>query len=153
VGGGNAAQFGGIIEEIDDGHFRIERTVLRQIADQRLGGAPVRLDIVPVDGDAARGRLQKAGQHLHDGGLARAVMAEETDDLAVWNLEADILDGGKASVFACQIFRENHRLLQPCADVSGVPVRKIAEISGSAKERIIAASLRKESGGVIWRRP
>ena len=43
----------------------------------------------------ALGRRQQAGQHLHGRRLAAAVRAEKAENLAVLDVEADVVDGGE----------------------------------------------------------
>ncbi len=47
---------------------------------------------------------QKAGQHLHRGGLAAAIGAEEPEDFTARDLEADIVDRGKIPETHSQVF-------------------------------------------------
>ncbi len=69
-----------------------QRERLRHVAD-----AAARVDVARVDlgaeqpGLALAGR-QQAGQHLHGGGLAAAVRAQETEDLALADAEVDVID-------------------------------------------------------------
>ena len=71
----------------------IEREGLRHVAD-----ATAHLDVFcPADGlteqlGRAFGRRQKAGQHLHGGGLAAAVRAEKAEDFALLDFEAHVID-------------------------------------------------------------
>jgi hypothetical protein len=69
------------------GELAIQRERLRHIAH-----APARVDVVRVDrlaeqpGLAVAGR-QQAGEHLHGGGFAAAVGAQEAEDLAAADAE------------------------------------------------------------------
>src|SRR5215813_2471249 len=45
----------------------------------------------------AVGCRQQAGEHLHRGGLAAAVGAEEPEDFAALDAEADMVDGDEVS--------------------------------------------------------
>ena len=87
-----------VIQVVDDGHLRVEGAVLRQIADAPLNGAAVGGDVQPVDADAARVRLKEAGEHLHDGGLARPVVAEQADDFAATDIERDIVHRAQIAI-------------------------------------------------------
>ena len=91
-------QLGVKLEVVPDGELAIEREGLRHVAD-----APAHLDVFfPADGLAeqlgrAFGRRQKAGQHLHGGGLAAAVRAEKAEDLALLDFEAHVIDRGEGA--------------------------------------------------------
>jgi len=92
------------IEVLANREFAVERKGLAHIADL----AP-HLDIIGVDlvAEQLRGAFacrQKAGQHLHRGGLAAAIGAKETEDLAARDLETDIVDGGKIAEAHRQVF-------------------------------------------------
>ena len=50
-------------------------------------------DVLAVKGHLAGARLEQAGDGVERGGLARAVGADEGDDLALVDLEGDALDG------------------------------------------------------------
>ena len=86
-------QLGVELEVLPDRELAIEREGLRHVAD-----ATAHLDVFcPADGLAeqlgrAFGRRQKAGQHLHGGGLAAAVRAEKAEDLALLDFEAHVID-------------------------------------------------------------
>ena len=66
---------------------------LRQITDARLGLHVARR--VVEHRDAAACRVQQAKQHLHRGGLAGAVRAQQSEHLAALDLEVDALDGAR----------------------------------------------------------
>ena len=93
VGDREIEQLGVELEVPPDRELAIEREGLRHVAD-----APAHLDVFfPADGLAeqlgrAFGRRQKAGQHLHGGGLAAAVRAEKAEDLALLDFEAHVID-------------------------------------------------------------
>ena len=86
-------QLGVKLEVVSDRELAIEREGLRHVAD-----APAHLDVFfSADGLAeqlgrAFGRRQKAGQHLHRGGLAAAVRAEKAEDFALLDFEAHVID-------------------------------------------------------------
>ena len=66
-------------------HTRLERVgvqFLRHQADQRARGAIVGDDVVAVDRDGARGRIDDAADDADQRGLAGAVRAEQREDLA-----------------------------------------------------------------------
>src|SRR5690554_430772 len=68
------------------------------------------LDILRADFAAEQPGLpfagwQQAGEHLHGGGLAAAIGAEKTEDLAPADAETDILDRDKVAEAQHQILR------------------------------------------------
>ena len=124
--------FGGPADVLE-GHVRIlegdvlfdvaleEESALRGIAD---AVAEVFLqdilDVDAVDEDFAAGAIGHTGNHVDDGGLARARRADEGDGLALLDLEGNIGDGflirtgiGKADVFEFDgaLFLEFDRVL------------------------------------------
>ena len=60
--------------------------------------------------DAPRTRRwsQETSNHLHGGRLASPIGAEETEYLATFYREADMVDGNERSEPPCQIFDFNH---------------------------------------------
>ena len=89
----DALDFGAVIEVFLDAHFAVQRNALRQVADAFTDFQRVFHHIEAVHfGDAAGGR-QIGGEDAHDRGLAGAVVAEESDDLVLFDLEADVADG------------------------------------------------------------
>src|SRR5690606_2965610 len=54
-------------------------------------------DLLAVEGDGPGIGPQEARDHVERGGLARAVGPEQADDLALGELEAQIVDGNKAA--------------------------------------------------------
>ena len=69
---------------------------LRHQADQAARGAIVGEDVVAVDGDRARGRLHDAADDIDQRRLAGAVRPEQRKDLAVADLQVDVLQGLEA---------------------------------------------------------
>ena len=57
------------------------------------GGRPARS--WPLSDDAARGRRLEAGQHAQQRRLAAARRAEQREDLALGDVEADVVDGAR----------------------------------------------------------
>ena len=72
-------------------HVQIQRRLLRQIADVGLGSVGILQHVVAVDLHHTLAGRQISGEYIHGGGFARAVGAEETQDLPLVHLEADIL--------------------------------------------------------------
>jgi hypothetical protein len=64
-------------------------------------------DVEPCDARRPGARGQESRQHVHGGGLAGAVRAEETVDLAGGHSELDAVDGADA---ALELAREAARL-------------------------------------------
>ena len=85
-------QVSGIVQVIGDGHFGVDGEVFRQVAQRALDVASVRFQIQTADARAPRTGFEIAAEHFHDGGLARAVVAEEADDLALVNGEGNLID-------------------------------------------------------------
>src|SRR5207244_3108111 len=70
----------------------VEIGVLEDRVDERLYLVPLTDDVVSRDRRAARGRPGAAGEHADRRGLARAVVPEESEDLALGDGEADAVD-------------------------------------------------------------
>jgi hypothetical protein len=83
---------GNRIGDVEDGH---EHEVLVDHADargDRLGRVTERPDLL-VDDDLALVGPVEAREDVHEGGLARPVLAEEGEDLAAIHLDADVIVG------------------------------------------------------------
>ena len=63
------------------------RDVVALLSDDRLA----------VEANVARRRVIDAGDHVEDGGLARAVRADEPHDLAGIDVDRDVVEGGDAT--------------------------------------------------------
>ena len=87
--GRNAAQIADVADVFRDGEIGIEAEGLRQIAGLRTRFARR----VAEDFRRAGGRLHHAGQDLKRGRLARAVGADQAEDLAVFDFEIDAAHG------------------------------------------------------------
>ena len=72
------------------------------VADAAPGGLAVRGPA--INEDVALPRRQQADDGLEQGGFARAVRAEQADDLAGAHVQTDAVDNLKAAVAASQIF-------------------------------------------------
>ena len=70
---------GHIVEKLCDGQLVEQAKILRQIAQPGLELPVCFGKRLPVHQDRAGGRQQRSHQQLHQGGLARAVRAEQTD--------------------------------------------------------------------------
>ena len=129
------------LEVLAHRQLAVEREALRHEADPLAG-----LDVARVDRTAEEQRLavaarQQAGQHLHRGGLAAAVRAQEAEDLAALDAEADVVDGGEVAEAA----REPARLDGRRAVV--VDARRDAPASGGRGASPPAAARRTRARG------
>jgi hypothetical protein len=97
---GHAIEPGLILQHLDRGEKRVEHDFLRHDADRCLGVAPVAIDVVAPDLDAARGLHHQPGKRVDQRGLARAVGAEQAEDLALRHVEAHALQGQLARSLA-----------------------------------------------------
>ena len=64
-----------------------------EISGWKPAPSSIRAEILPVDRDPAGGRLGDPGDELEEGALARAVLADEAERLALLDVEADVVDG------------------------------------------------------------
>ena len=97
------------VEVLADGHVGIERRRLRQIAGMSLRLDRLIEDVEPGDLCAAvRGR-HVAGEDAHRGGLARAIGAKESQDLALLDRETDVVYGCDAAVAFGEVLDLDHR--------------------------------------------
>ena len=70
-------------------------------------------NVLPLEMDAAVGRLHQSGDGTKGGGFARAVGSNEGDDLPLRHLKGDALDGFDAAVAYLQFINLQHRLPPP----------------------------------------
>ena len=82
-------------QQLDAGLLRVQRDVLQRHADVQADvlGAPG--DVEPGDRGLSPGRREQRAEHLHGGGLAGAVGAEQPVDLAGRDGEGQPVDGGR----------------------------------------------------------
>ena len=97
-------------------HGRHEHLVVRVL--QHIAELPAHLrEALPRDRDAVHGDAARIGKQaergLHERGLARAVGADQGDDLAVGYLKADAAQRLDAAVGHVQVFNLQHRLPPP----------------------------------------
>ena len=86
------------------------------IRDRALGDDAVRGeagDVLPLEVDAAMGGLDQSGDGAQRGGFARAVCANQSDDLPLRHLKGDALDGLNTAVADLQFINLQHRLPPP----------------------------------------
>src|SRR5580704_1231576 len=84
-------------EQRVDAEVGIQDHIFRQVAD-----APARLermlgDVEPADHGATRGGREKSREDSHDRRLARAVGAQQSDDLALFDLERNVVYGKRGA--------------------------------------------------------
>ena len=94
---GKVEDLGMEIEVLPDRQLAVEREGLRHVADPIAGGQVVGVHGLAEELRLALGGGEKAGEHLHRGGLAAAIRAEESEDLAAADGEAHAIDGGEAA--------------------------------------------------------
>ncbi len=97
-----------VLQGIDHRHFRVQGAVLRQITDALLDLAPLLAEVEPVDADVPGIRLQVAGEHLHHGGLAGPVVAQQTHDLGATDVERDMVHGLQVTIAAGESSNLDH---------------------------------------------
>ena len=101
-------------EEAVRRHLAVTRRAFRQIAQHALGGDRVVHDIVPAHAGATGCRREEPGDHLHGGGFAGAVRAEEAEHAAWFEFETDAIDGGQLAVALGQLPGFDHRDVTAC---------------------------------------
>ena len=90
-------QAGVQLEVLPDGQFAIEREGLRHIAHPLAGGDILRVDRLAEQPGFTFAGGQQAGEHLHGGGFAAAVGAEEAEDFTAGDAEINVVDGNKVA--------------------------------------------------------
>ncbi len=93
----NMKQAGVQFEVLPDGQFAIERESLRHIAHPLAGGDIFRVDRLAEQPGFAFAGGQQAGEHLHGGGFAAAVGAEEAEDFTAGDAEVNVVDGDEVA--------------------------------------------------------
>lgn len=68
--------------------------------------------IEAVELHTAAGGRQQGSQHFNGGGFTRAVGAEESKDLALGDIESDVIDGSEFAEFLYQALGANHEGLK-----------------------------------------
>ena len=114
-------------QELAGRQLFVDEGPVRNEAERCFRRFRVRRQIVSVDEDAAGGRFQQAGDHADGGGLARAVRAEESVNLAGRHLERDAVHGGKAAVLLDEIVNGDHGRRRRCAPAPSAPGRRRGE--------------------------
>ena len=78
---------------VGDGHVRVERVVLEHHGDVPVLRRQVR-DVAVTDADGAGVDVLEPREHAERGGLAAAGGADEDEELAVLDLDVELVDGG-----------------------------------------------------------
>ena len=87
------AQFGDETEKAFHRHVGVSRGVFREIADEPFGADGVIIHVMAADGNLAFGGRNKARNHAHGGGFARAVGPEEPKDFASFHRKRNMVHG------------------------------------------------------------
>ena len=93
------AQAREVLQHVGPRELVVELEVARQVADPPARGEHVGAEHL----GAAGGRARQAQQHPHRRALARAVGAEEAEDLAVADLEVEVEDAAPGPVVLRQL--------------------------------------------------
>src|SRR4051794_14174523 len=111
--GGIAAREGAHLEVLEDAHAREDAPSLRRLGDPDLGDlvAGETLDLGAVEEDAAGPRRHDARDRPQRRRLARAVGADERDDLALVDLERDALERLDRAVEGMDVLDDEDRLV------------------------------------------
>ena len=81
------------------GEFVVDAGVLKHDAELLARGGLMGGGVETVELHVAAGGRQQRGEHLDGGGFAGAVGAQEGEDLALGDIESDIVDGGEVAEF------------------------------------------------------
>ena len=123
-------------EVLTDRELAVEGEGLRHVADALARGQVVGVHGIAEEPGLALGGGEEAGQHLHRGGLAATVGAEEAEDLAAADGEADAVHGGEGA--------------EPLGEVGGLDgglppgVHARRDLQGAATARLGARQQRDE---------
>ena len=93
---------------VADGHVRIERVALEHHRDVAILGRDV-VDDAVADAEGAIADLLETGDHPKIGGLATARWSDEHHELAIGDLEVEIMDRGHVTVFLGDMVERNGR--------------------------------------------
>jgi hypothetical protein len=93
---------------LPDGHVRVERRRLGQVAGAAFGFERVGEDVETRHDGLALGCGHVAGDDPHGRGFPRAIRPEEPEDFAFLNAEADVVDCGHWPVPLGQVLDLNH---------------------------------------------
>ncbi len=96
------------MEVLADAQVAVEREFLGHVAEPGTGGAGGAIEIQPSDAGLSGGRPQEAAHHLECGGFARAVGAEQAEDLTPADAEGNVVSGGEAAELLGQLVGFDH---------------------------------------------
>ena len=108
LGLGHARDLQGEAHVLAHGHVRVEGVVLEDHGDVTVLRGNVG-DVLIADEDTASVDVLQACEHTQGGGLAAAGGADQDEELAVSNIEAELVDGGLvgARVHASRVIKGN----------------------------------------------
>ena len=106
----NVKQAGVQLQVLPYAQFAIERESLRHITHSLAGGDIFRVDRLAEQPGLAFAGGQQAGEHLHGGGFAAAVRAEEAKNFATGDTKVNVVDGDKVAEAHGQAARFNSDL-------------------------------------------
>ena len=89
---GDTVEPGLDLEYLGGGEERIEHDLLRDDPDRGLGVLALAVDVEAPDLGAAAGLVDHSRQDVDQRRLARAVGAEQPEDLALRHIEADVVE-------------------------------------------------------------
>src|ERR1700674_43522 len=81
---------------------------VRHVTDSRVNPRRVLRHVGAVDRRVAARRLEECGEDAQGGGLTGSVGAPQAEDLALWDLEGDVIQGRPLAVDLAQVFRADH---------------------------------------------
>src|SRR5690606_16758389 len=120
VGAAQPPHLGNELEEPLYAHVAIAGRALGQVTHLPLGLENLGTDVETADGSAAAVRRQKAGKHLHGGGLAGTVGAKKAQDFPRLYLKGQIVHGDMiAKAFGQAVY-----LYHASSTSSGIPARR-----------------------------
>ena len=103
-GGPEPVQAGEEVQVLAPGQTPVEGALVRgDEADRSLHGPVVARDVDAPDQRPSRRRQHQPGEDLEKGGLARAVGAQESQDLSRAHLEAQSIHRGQAAVASSEV--------------------------------------------------
>ena len=98
LGRRNAVQPGLDLQRLARREERVEDDLLRDDADRPLGVARMLVDVEAPDRHLAAGLHDQAGEDVDQRRLARAVGAEQAEDLPARHVEADVVERALAAL-------------------------------------------------------
>ena len=114
IGSGQAFKFADELQVVADGHVGIEGGRFGQVADALLDFERLFEDVEARHVRRSRRGWQEACQDAHGGGFSGAVRTQETYDLALGNLEGNVVDGDSACVSLGKAFDRYHSWALKC---------------------------------------